>query len=89
MKWQIEISKPSQKFITKNNIRDADIISHLEKAIRKLRGQDEKIDLKKMKGEWKDFFRLRIGKIRIIFKINFEKSRIFVDRIDFRGDVYK
>jgi len=42
-----------------------------------------------MKGEWKDFFRIRVGKIRIIFKIDFENKRIFVDRIDFRGDVYK
>lgn len=89
MKWQIEISKVSQKFIKKNNIHDADIVSHLGKAIHKLEGKKEKVDLKKMKGEWKDFFRMRAGKIRIIFKIDFENRKIFVDRIDFRGDVYK
>ena len=89
MNWQIEISKASQKFIKKNNIRDADIISYLGKATHKLQGTKEIVNLKKMKGEWKDFFRVRVGKIRIIFKIDFENRRIFVDRIDFRGDVYK
>ena len=42
-----------------------------------------------MKGEWKGFYRLRIGKIRIIFNINFENEQIYIDRIDFRGDVYQ
>jgi mRNA interferase RelE/StbE len=89
MKWKIEISKASQKFIKKNNIHDADIILYLRKAIHRLQGKEEKVDIKKMRGEWKDYFRLRVGKIRIIFKIDFEHRKIFVDRIDFRGDVYK
>ncbi|MFQ5823416.1 MAG: type II toxin-antitoxin system RelE/ParE family toxin, partial [bacterium] len=89
MKWHIEISKASQKFIKKNGIRDDEIISHLRRAIYKLQGKEGKVDLKKMKGDWKDFFRIRTGKMRIIFKTDFDHRKIFVDRIDFRGDVYK
>jgi len=65
------------------------VISYLKKAIRKLEGKEEKVDLSKMKGKWKDYFRLRLGRMRVILKINFERTEIWVDRIDFRGDVYK
>ena len=65
------------------------MISYLKKAIRKLEGKEEKVDLSKMKGKWKDYYRLRLGRMRVILKINFERTEIWVDRIDFRGDVYK
>jgi mRNA interferase RelE/StbE len=47
------------------------------------------LDIKKMKGDWEGFYRLRIGKIRIIFSVNFELSQIRVYTIGTRGDVYK
>ena len=65
------------------------MISYLKKAIRKLEGKEEKVDLRKMKDKWKDYFRFRLGRMRVILKINFERTEIWVDRIDFRGDVYK
>jgi mRNA-degrading endonuclease RelE of RelBE toxin-antitoxin system len=42
-----------------------------------------------MKGAWKGYRRVRIGKIRMILKIDFAKHTIFVDKMDFRGNVYK
>jgi len=42
-----------------------------------------------MKGDWNRYYRLRIGKKRIIFSINFDKQSIYIDKIDYRGDVYK
>jgi mRNA interferase RelE/StbE len=50
-----------------------------------LKGEIISIDVKKMKGKWKGFYRLRDGKKRIIFQINFEEHKIYLDRIDFRG----
>ena len=47
------------------------------------------IDVKKMKAEWKEYFRIRKGKLRIILNIDFDGHSVFVDKIDFRGDVYK
>ena len=52
-------------------------------------GKSKNIDVKKMKGAWKGYHRIRIGKIRIVLKTDFEKHTIFIDRIDFRGNVYK
>ncbi|MBI4946892.1 MAG: type II toxin-antitoxin system RelE/ParE family toxin [Bacteroidetes bacterium] len=89
MNWQIDFSKVSVKFLEYNKITDDIIISHLLRVIKKFRGENISIDLKKMKGEWKGFYRLRIGKIRIIFKIEFQNQQIYIDRIDFRGDIYK
>lgn len=47
------------------------------------------LDIKKLSGEWSEFFRMRSGKIRVIFKINREADELLVYEIDFRGDVYK
>ena len=44
-------------------------------------------DVKPLRGKLNDFYRLRIGKYRIIFAINKEDYTI-ID-IDTRGDVYK
>lgn len=47
------------------------------------------LNIKKMKGEWENFYRLRIGKIRVIFTVNFDNSELEIYAIGFRGDVYK
>jgi mRNA interferase RelE/StbE len=46
-------------------------------------------DLKKMKGEWAGFYRLRIGSMRIIFKVDEKSQTVDVYKIGSRGDVYK
>jgi mRNA interferase RelE/StbE len=47
------------------------------------------LDIKKMKGEWEGFYRLRIGKIRVIFSLSNDSDDIEVYIIGARGDVYK
>lgn len=47
------------------------------------------LDIKKMKGEWEGFYRLRIGKIRIIFLVNIASAEVEIYTIGARGDVYK
>ncbi len=46
-------------------------------------------DLKPMLGEWKGYYRIRIGNIRLIFWVDQVKEIIYVDHIGPRGDVYK
>jgi mRNA interferase RelE/StbE len=46
-------------------------------------------DLKKMKGEWVGFYRLRIGSMRIIFKVDEKSQTVDVYKMGSRGDVYK
>ena len=56
--------------------------------IRKISGAKINIDIKKLKGEWLGFYRIRKGKIRIILTMDAETKSIFIDAVDFRGNVY-
>ena len=83
MTFRIDFSKESLKFINNNDIEENDIIEDVFKVVEKLKGKNVNIDLKKMRGEWKGFYRLRLGKKRIIFQIDFNAKEIIIDRIDF------
>jgi mRNA interferase RelE/StbE len=47
------------------------------------------LDIKKMKGDWDGFYRLRLGQIRIIFTVHPDSSCLEAYAIGSRGDVYK
>ena len=47
------------------------------------------LDIKKMKGEWKGFYRLKVANIRVIFVVDLDSSDVDIYVIGFRGDVYK
>lgn len=49
----------------------------------------KELDIKKLEGAWKGFLRMRIGKTRIIFKIDSLNKELLIYEIDFRGNMYK
>ena len=87
--WKIDLSKQADKFAEKENINDDEILLLIQKFINYSKGLDENIDVKKMKGKWKGYHRIKIGKIRMILRVDFKERLVFVDRIDYRGRVYK
>lgn len=88
MKWRIDYSRDAEKFVEKQNIR-IEIREELKKFLMKMKGENVNIDLKKLSGEWEGYYRLRKGKLRIIFEPSKTDKVLFVEKIDFRGDVYK
>ncbi len=60
------------------------------KAIKKviLREQTN-INIQKMKGQWKGFYRIREGDLRLIIRFEVDKRAVLIYRIGWRGDVYK
>ena len=88
MKWRIDYSRNAEKFIESQNIR-ADVSEQLKRFLMKMKGGNVNIDLRKLSGQWEGYYRLRKGRLRIIFEIDKTDQVLFVDRIDFRGDVYK
>lgn len=88
MKWDIEYSKRADDFIKEQGLRDR-IRNVIKDFILKITGSNINVDIKKLKGEWAGYYRIRKGKIRIILKPNSESKTIFVDIVDFRGSAYK
>ena len=88
MKWTINYSRDARRFFEKEDIH-VKVTEELRKFLTKTRGEDINIDVKKLKGDWKGYYRLRKGKLRIIFDMDFNNRSLFVEKIDFRGGIYK
>lgn len=93
MNLKIIYLKDATKFLQKNSIlKKSEVDNLVIKAIKKIKlNENNNIDLKKLKGELQNFYRIRKGKVRILFKIvdNEVMIEIIVDNIDFKGDIYK
>ena len=61
----------------------------LSKFIKRTKDKDINVDVKKLKGSWAGYYRIRKGKIRIIFDVDYKNKAVFIEKIDFRGDVYE
>ena len=89
MNWRIDISKNAQKFLEKSQFNQEEVNALIKRAIYYFRGEKANVDIKKLKGKWAGFYRIRRGRIRIIAEFNFEDSVVFIQEIDWRGNIYK
>ena len=89
MNWTISISREAEKFLTRNRIQQNKISALMQLALKKFAGGVANIDIKKLKGAWRGFHRIRRGDLRIIASFNFDTAAIFVEIIDWRGNAYK
>jgi len=87
MKWSIDYSKSARKFIDEQRIIE-DVRELLRKLLLRIKGEEANLDLKKLRGKWEGYLRIRQGKVRIVLKVYKGEKRIFVERVDFRGSVY-
>ena len=88
MKWTLEYSRDADRFIQAEGIQ-GECNRLIEGFLRKLRGESANIDVKKLKGQWKGYFRIRKGTLRIIFSLDTSFKSLYVEKVDFRGDAYK
>lgn len=94
---KILYSKQAKKFLDKNPsiINEAKIEDLALKAVKKIiKSEDVNIDIKALKGQWKGYYRIRVGNIRIIFNLENKKEEshitiiFFTNEIDYRGNIY-
>jgi mRNA-degrading endonuclease RelE of RelBE toxin-antitoxin system len=90
---KIKLSKSAQKFLNKLSAENRNTVLKKIKFLKtSLEKQQiyppEELDIKKLKGDFKGFSRIRVGKIRIIFQILTETEEIVIYDIDFRGNIY-
>ena len=88
---QIHYERKAEKFFNKGNISRDEVSKLIIRAVKKLTGQSENIDVKRLKGEYNGYLRIRKGDLRIVFRILEEENlfTVFVNNIDLRGNIYK
>jgi len=91
---EVQYLKKTDKFFDKNSntLSKEKSTQLIVKSIKKiLFKEDINIDVKRLKGSFKNYYRIRVGKIRILFELENNEVKIIaiINDIDFRGDVYK
>ncbi len=91
---EVVLSKDAVKFLEKLSAKEVEKIREKLAALLQLIETEgvipfNELDIKSLKGDWKGFLRMRVGKTRIIFKIDSELDELQVYNIDFRGNIYK
>ena len=89
MAWEIGFSKQAEKFLKQHHLPDSFVVEPIRKALKRLQGEMVATNIKRLSGKWEGCFRIRLGKNRIIFSINFEKQTVLIEVIDNRGGVYR
>lgn len=89
MNWQIDFHNRALKFLKKNKISQNEIIEIIKKVLRRFQREKVNIDIAKLKGKWLGFHRIKFGKMRIIAEFNFDKKKVYIEVIDWRGSAYK
>lgn len=89
MNWAILFSDRADASLVKNRFNRDEMIAVVASAIEKFAGEVVSIDIKKMKGDWAGFHRIRKGNLRLVVSFNFESHRAFIDVIDWRGKAYR
>lgn len=90
----VKFRKKAIKFLEKASPEE---VAKIQKQLKKLFTAVEEqgiipfsdFDIKKLKGEWEGFYRLRIGKVRVVFAVNFDSLDVEIYSIGSRGDIYK
>ncbi len=89
MDWQIGFSRQADSFLSRRHLPDGFASEPVQRTIRKLRGETVAIDLKRLSSKWEGCYRVRVGKIRIIFSINFAQRMALIEVVDNRGSAYR
>ena len=90
MTWRIGFSKEAVSFLKRDRrLSEADAVGLIEQAVRMFGGERLNVDIKKLKGEWMGFHRIRKGSLRVIVAFDFGEHSALIERIDWRGGAYK
>lgn len=89
MRWSIDFTRDAEKFLGRNHMERERVLDAAGLAIKKFSGEIVNVNIKKLKGAWRGFYRIRRGDLRIIASFDFDRCRALVEQIDWRGNAYK
>ncbi len=95
MEWRVKIHRKALKFL--ENLEDDKRTRLIEKINELIHTLDKEpillqshyFDIKKLRGKWRGFFRLRVGDIKIVFRVDVDNRELFIYHIHYREKVYK
>lgn len=76
---------PAQKFLKKV---DKNTASRIVESIEKLAEEPILHDSKRIMGSKENLFRIRVGKFRVLYRIDYENRHIIITKIDSREHIY-
>jgi mRNA interferase RelE/StbE len=85
--YELKPSKDSIKFVERLDKKLKRKLGALFKTLKLNPLPFKEYDLKKLKGT-RNFYRIRIGKIRVIYEIKELEKRIYIHFIGYRGKAY-
>jgi len=86
MSYRVFIPKKIDKFI--NSLSNSEIVRDKLKLLKNFKSEQKlNLDIKSMKGNWRGYYRIRLGSVRFIFRI-VEDSIVFIEEANYRGKVY-
>ncbi len=91
---KVTFSKNSLNFLDKINSKDKEKIrKKIKKLVEQINDANiilyDELQIRRLKGDWKGCFRMRIGNIRVIFSVDRTEYEINIIEIDYRGNIYR
>lgn len=68
---------------------DKHLAQQIIKKVKKLNSGAEYLNIKKLKSQKYDLYRLRVGDFRVIYSIAHEQIKIYIVALGYRKDIYK
>jgi len=89
MRWVVGFTRDAEKFLGRNHMERERVLDLIGLAIRKFSGEVANVNIKKLKGAWRGYYRIKRGDLRIIASFDFERAHALIEHIDWRGSAYK
>ena len=83
--FEVFLDKQPNKFLEKC---DSQLYDRLVEKMQKLKIEPVPQDAKRIVGRAEPVFRVRVGKYRILYRINYSENKIIIVEIDHRDRVY-
>ncbi len=82
--YRVVLNKKSENFL--DRIKNENVLKHLLRSLKNL--GDNPHTGKKLKG-YDSLYRMRVGKFRVVYKVDEKKKIVYIVLIDKRSRVYK
>lgn len=83
--FEIKLDNQPEKFLKKC---DKELFARISEKLKILKQNSVPHDAKRVLGYESPTFRIRIGKYRALYRVNYEEKRVVVVKIDHREKVY-